>query len=92
MLSKHDFTDFELVSLANLAPQTVEEARLLVPSLTEARLSDLELEAVIEGTPPTKLAAARACVPWRQKKKKKKKKKRNSAWIPLFCATWMRVL
>lgn len=38
---------FELASLANLCPETPEEAKALIPSL-EGRLEDEELRAILE--------------------------------------------
>jgi DNA-directed RNA polymerase II subunit RPB4 len=39
-------TEFEMVQMANLCPESVDEARLLIPSTS--RIDDMELQAMID--------------------------------------------
>ncbi|KDD77044.1 hypothetical protein H632_c33p3 [Helicosporidium sp. ATCC 50920] len=48
VLAESLMTEAELGSVANLAPRTAEEARALIPSLTEDRFSDEQLNAVLQ--------------------------------------------
>merc|ERR1712142_1044618 len=47
LLSKKKLHKFELASLANLCPETAEEARKLVPSL-EGRFDDEDLQQILD--------------------------------------------
>lgn len=47
LLSQKKLHKFELASLANLCPETPEEAKALIPSL-EGRLEDEELRAILD--------------------------------------------
>lgn len=46
MLTRKALEEFELASLANLLPETAEEAKCLLPTLTE-KFTDEELEVVL---------------------------------------------
>lgn len=47
LLSQKKLHKFELASLANLCPETPEEAKALIPSL-EGRLEDEELRTILD--------------------------------------------
>jgi len=47
LLANKKFHDFEMAQLANLCPETPEEAKALIPSL-EGRFQDEELRIILE--------------------------------------------
>ncbi|GAA47564.1 hypothetical protein CRM22_009706 [Opisthorchis felineus] len=48
LLSQKRFHGFELAAIANLLPDTAEEAKALIPSLDSSRFTDEELQQLLD--------------------------------------------